>query len=160
MSTHTSISYPLILSHTQSLSRIFTRAHTHTHTHTPTHTIFSIIITSSHLHTHTHNHSLTYSHPHTLTPSHCRLILTVAKSRRLIKHYQDKKFNLYDIFSEVVTSHPEKTAIIYVDDKRKWTFADLKKYADDVATFFNSIGVAKGDVVAVFVENCPEHIGE
>ena len=81
------------------------------------------------------------------------------KVRRRLKYYQDQKFNLFDIFCEVASKHPHKTAIVCVDDGRKWTFTELEKYAGRVACYFSSIGVAKGDVVAVFVENCPEHVG-
>ncbi|CAI8041075.1 Long-chain fatty acid transport protein 1 [Geodia barretti] len=92
-------------------------------------------------------------------PRDVKLVLLAVKARRRLKYYQDKKFNLFDIFCEVTSKHPHKTAIICVDDGRKWTFAELEKYAGRVACYFSSIGVAKGDVVAVFVENCPEHIG-
>ena len=82
-----------------------------------------------------------------------------AKLRRRVQSCLDKNQNLFDVFSEVTSKHPEKTAIVFIDDGRKWTFSELKTFADRVACYFSSIGVVKGDVVALFVENCPEHIG-
>ena len=77
-----------------------------------------------------------------------------------LKRVQAKNYNLFDIFSEVARKHPGKTAIFHIDDGKKWTFAELEAYANRVACYFSSVGVGKGDVVALFVENCPEHIGE
>ena len=88
-----------------------------------------------------------------------RYFLLIVKVKRRLNYYQSKKFNLFDIFSEVASKHPKKTAIIFAEDERRWTFAELEKYASRVACYFSSIGVTKGNVVAVFVENCPEHVG-
>ncbi|CAL1533981.1 unnamed protein product [Lymnaea stagnalis] len=60
------------------------------------------------------------------------------------------------IFEETVRKHPNKPFALFQD--KTWTFADAKKYADRVASFLSERGYQKGDVIAIFTENCPEYI--
>ncbi|MFH1102427.1 MAG: AMP-binding protein [Pseudomonadota bacterium] len=50
--------------------------------------------------------------------------------------------------------HPQKPAILY--EGREITYEDLNHRADRTACWFQSIGIEKGDRVAVMLENCPE----
>ena len=70
-----------ILTHTQSLTNIYTcarvRTHTHTHTHIHTHThthtcthMLTHTHAHTHLYTHTHTHLYTHTHTHTYTYTH------------------------------------------------------------------------------------------
>lgn len=79
---------------------------------------------------------------------------------RAYKKHKANKSLLPDIFTEVARRQPDKTAVIFVDDGQKWSFRELDEYSNRVAHHFRNIGVRKGDVVALFVENCPEHIGQ
>ena len=61
------------------------------------------------------------------------------------------------MFSETVSRHPDKPAILFED--QCWTFRELDCFANKVAHFFLDRGLKKGDTVAIFMENCPELIG-
>ncbi|MDX9887797.1 MAG: class I adenylate-forming enzyme family protein [Anaerovoracaceae bacterium] len=49
---------------------------------------------------------------------------------------------------------PDKTAIIYYGTEI--TYKELDDYIDRTATLFAKLGVKKGDVVSIFMQNCPE----
>src|SRR5659263_105949 len=49
---------------------------------------------------------------------------------------------------------PDKTAIIFYGTEI--TYKELDDYIDRTATLFASLGVKKGDVVSIFMQNCPE----
>ena len=61
------------------------------------------------------------------------------------------------MFSETVSRHPDKPAILFED--QCWTFRELDCFANKVAHFFLDRGLKKGETVAIFMENCPELIG-
>ena len=44
-------------------------------------------------------------------------------------------------------------------EEERWTFQQLDEYANRVASYFLTLGLKKGDVVALFMENCPEYVG-
>ncbi len=52
--------------------------------------------------------------------------------------------------------HPRKTAIHFGD--RAISYAELNTRSDTVASWLQSLGIEKGDRVAVFLDNCPEFI--
>jgi len=52
--------------------------------------------------------------------------------------------------------YPERTAIYFED--REVSYRELDKAANRVANHFLSLGAKEGDVVAVFMENCPEYL--
>lgn len=66
------------------------------------------------------------------------------------------KHTISDIFQETVSKHPQKAAIVF--EKRTWTFKEVDEYSNRIANFFKSQGYQKGDVVALYLENCPEFI--
>jgi acetyl-CoA synthetase len=61
----------------------------------------------------------------------------------------------YDVVDEMARLEPNKTAMIWCDEKgaeRIFTFADLKKYSDQTANFFKSLGIGKGDMVMLILK--------
>lgn len=73
--------------------------------------------------------------------------------------YRRSRKVLSDLFEEQVKRTPDKTAIIFANDDRKWTFLQLNEYSNRVANYFSRLGLQKGDSVALFMENSPEYIG-
>ncbi len=67
---------------------------------------------------------------------------------------------VYNFLTETAKKFPNKTAIINIgingESDRTLTFRELEGYINQIANYFSSIGVKKGDSVALFLENCPE----
>lgn len=51
---------------------------------------------------------------------------------------------------------PDRTAIYFED--RRVSYRELNEQANRVANHFRSLGAKEGDVVAVYMENCPEYL--
>ncbi|MFB2772709.1 class I adenylate-forming enzyme family protein [Pelatocladus sp. BLCC-F211] len=63
---------------------------------------------------------------------------------------------LTQLLAEVVSNHPEKTAIVY--DQTKISYQKLYSKIKSFSKGLSSISVVKGDCVALFLPNCPEFI--
>ena len=67
-----------------------------------------------------------------------------------------EQFNFaYDVVDEYARTNPSKRAICWVNDKgatRDFTFADLKKASDETASFFQSLGICRGDKVMMILK--------
>jgi acetyl-CoA synthetase len=67
-----------------------------------------------------------------------------------------ENFNFaYDIVDEWAATHPNKRAICWTNDRgehRDVTFAELKELSDKTASFFQSIGIGKGDMVMLILK--------
>lgn len=66
----------------------------------------------------------------------------------------NKNVGLAWAFQKAVTENPEGIAVIYED--YELTYTQLNAWANQVAHYFLSLGVKKGDVVAAYIENRPE----
>lgn len=76
--------------------------------------------------------------------------------------YENLKINIpenfnfaYDIVDEYARLTPEKTAIVWCDDKggeAVFNFGQLKYYSDKAANFFRSVGIKKGDPVMLILK--------
>ena len=67
-----------------------------------------------------------------------------------------KDFNFgFDVVDEYARIDPEKIALIWCDDneKRVFTFTDMKKLSNKAANFFKSQGINKGDAVLLTLKN-------
>ena len=82
----------------------------------------------------------------------CRFIQLIIVTRLHVKN----KRTVSDIFQQTVSKHPNKAAFIF--EKRTWSFREVDEYSNRIANYFKSQGYQKGDVVALFLENCPEFI--
>ena len=60
------------------------------------------------------------------------------------------------VFRQTLAKHPQKAAFIFED--KTWTFQDVEDYSNRIANYFKSQGYKKGEVVALFLESCPEFV--
>ena len=61
----------------------------------------------------------------------------------------------YDIVDEWAAMQPDKKALCWTNDRGEhidFTFADIKKYSDLTASYFQSIGIGKGDKVMLILK--------
>ena len=66
------------------------------------------------------------------------------------------QFNFgYDIVDEWAAREPHKKALLWTNDKgecREFTFAEIKKYTDQTASYFQTLGLKKGDIVMAILK--------
>ena len=70
---------------------------------------------------------------------------------------------LYHFLQQSASLYPDRPAIIYEDplegqEPTAWTYRDLDQRSDRLAAALVSLGVAKGDRVAYYIQNSPELI--
>jgi acetyl-CoA synthetase len=67
-----------------------------------------------------------------------------------------KNFNFgYDIVDEWARTQPNKNALLWTNDKGaciQFSFADIKKYTDQTASYFRSLGIGHGDMVMLILK--------
>jgi len=63
---------------------------------------------------------------------------------------------LFELLRESARKHPDHTAIIYLG--KKISYGELDLFSDKFATALHSLGVKKGDRVAVYLPNIPQYI--
>ena len=67
-----------------------------------------------------------------------------------------ENFNFaYDIVDEYARTEPGKTALVWANDKgehRVFTFSELKNQSDRTASWFQSLGIGRGDMVMVILK--------
>jgi crotonobetaine/carnitine-CoA ligase len=66
------------------------------------------------------------------------------------------KMNVKSLIRDRVERYRDKTFLFYRD--QKYTYEELDRITDHVANAFRSIGVTKGDKVAIMLPNCPEFL--
>lgn len=67
-----------------------------------------------------------------------------------------ENFNFgYDIVDGWAAKEPNKKALLWTNDQgecREFTFGEIKKYTDQTASYFQSIGIKKGDIVMAILK--------
>ena len=67
-----------------------------------------------------------------------------------------ENFNFaYDVVDEWAKTHPDKKALCWVNDKGEhidFSFKDMKEKSDAAASYFQSIGIGKGDMVMLILK--------
>jgi len=67
-----------------------------------------------------------------------------------------ESFNFsYDVADEIARNEPGRVALIWCDDRGNeavFTFGQLKEYSDKAASFFQSVGIGKGDPVMLILK--------
>ncbi len=61
----------------------------------------------------------------------------------------------YDVVDAWAAEEPEKKAMLWTNDKGEsiqYTYADLKKHTDRTASYFQSLGIGKGDAVMLILK--------
>ena len=84
---------------------------------------------------------------------------TFSSQEDFIKNFRvnvPENFNFgYDIVDAWAAERPEKNALLWTNDKGEciqFTYADLKKYTDMTASYFQSLGIGKGDKVMLILK--------
>ena len=65
----------------------------------------------------------------------------------------------YDIVDAWAEKDPNKLAMLWTNDKgeeRRFTFADMKRYTDQTASYFQQLGIGKGDKVMLILKRRAE----
>ncbi len=65
----------------------------------------------------------------------------------------------YDIIDEYARLEPDKPALVWINDdggEAHFTFADVKKQSDKIASLLTSLGIVKGDRVMLILKQRPE----
>ena len=67
-----------------------------------------------------------------------------------------EQFNFgYDVVDVWAAREPNKKALLWTNDKgdcREFTFAEIKKYTDQTASYFQTLGLKKGDIVMAILK--------
>ncbi len=61
----------------------------------------------------------------------------------------------YDIVDAWAEKEPNKPALLWTNDKgehQQYTFADIKRYSDMTASYFQSLGIGRGDMVMLILK--------
>lgn len=85
--------------------------------------------------------------------------LVLLKVKAKVRRYLRERRTVPILFASTVQRHPNKTALIFEGTDTHWTFCQLDDYSSGVANFLQARGLASGDVVALFMENCNEFVG-
>ena len=65
----------------------------------------------------------------------------------------------YDVVDEWARTDPDKMALLWTNDEgaeRRYTFADIKRKSDQVASFYQSLGIGRGDCVMMMLKRRAE----
>ena len=67
-----------------------------------------------------------------------------------------ENFNFgYDVVDAWAAEQPDKPALLWTNDKgehRQYTFADMKRYTDMTASYFQTLGIGHGDMVMLILK--------
>lgn len=73
-----------------------------------------------------------------------------------IKFKNTDTFNFgFDIVDEIADKYPDKLAMLHLDvnrNERRFTFKDIKRHSNQVANYFKSLGIKKGDKVMLVLK--------
>ncbi len=73
-----------------------------------------------------------------------------------IKFKDIEKFNFaFDIVDEIAKKYPEKCAMVHLSDhftERRFTFRDMSELSSQIANYFLSLGIARGDKVMLILK--------
>jgi len=84
------------------------------------------------------------------------LALLLIGLRKQIKEGNKKGFQISDLWYDVLARNPKKTFILYQDEAV--SYQEVEDRSNQVANWFVSKGIGRGDTVALFMENRPEFI--
>ena len=67
-----------------------------------------------------------------------------------------ENFNFaYDVVDDWAAKEPNKKALLWTNDQgecREFSFGEIKKYSDQTASYFQSLGIKKGDIVMAILK--------
>ena len=65
----------------------------------------------------------------------------------------------YDVVDEWARTNPDKLALLWTNDEgaeQRYTFADIKRKSDQVASFYQTLGIGRGDCVMMMLKRRAE----
>ncbi|WP_407385858.1 AMP-binding protein [Ruminococcus sp.] len=75
---------------------------------------------------------------------------------KAISFRNEDKFNFaFDCVDAIANNTPEKLAMLHIDkhkNERRFTFNDMKRYSNQTANYFKSLGIKKGDRVMLVLK--------
>ncbi|XP_069674182.1 long-chain fatty acid transport protein 1-like [Periplaneta americana] len=91
-----------------------------------------------------------------MLPRDMRLIYRFGKLIWSNYVFDKNNTTLLTLFKERVEREPEKPCYYFGD--KIWTVADVEEFSNRIANVFLAAGYRKGDVVGLFMGNCPEYV--
>lgn len=73
-----------------------------------------------------------------------------------VKKCYFQNLSVVDLFKKTVEKTPDAVCFIFEDEE--WTYKQIDDLSNKIAYCFKQRGYEKGDVVALFMENCPDYI--
>lgn len=70
-------------------------------------------------------------------------------------HVPDNFNFAYDVVDRWAETEPDKPALLWTNDRgecHQFTFAEMKRYSDQTASFFQSLGIGRGDMVMLILK--------
>lgn len=70
-------------------------------------------------------------------------------------HVPDNFNFAYDVVDSWAETEPDKPALLWTNDRgecHQFTFAEMKRYSDQTASFFQSLGIGRGDMVMLILK--------
>ncbi|HEX2948822.1 MAG TPA: AMP-binding protein, partial [Armatimonadota bacterium] len=61
----------------------------------------------------------------------------------------------FDVVDKLAETKPDQPALVWCDennDSATFTFADMKRYSNQTANYFKSLGIGKGDAVMLILK--------
>jgi len=68
----------------------------------------------------------------------------------------NKKYSVGRLIEKIANKYPNQYAILYED--QKYTYLEFNEIVNQYANYFLSIGIKKGDIINLFIENRPDLI--
>jgi citronellyl-CoA synthetase len=69
---------------------------------------------------------------------------------------RDEKVSLGSVFEDTVARHPDNIMLLF--EGRQWTYSEFNVQVNQLARVLESLGVTRGDAVALFMENRAEYV--
>jgi len=88
--------------------------------------------------------------------SDVKQVIKMLKVKKAIDFHMANNHTIADVWEESHTQYAKKAAFIF--EGKTYTFDDIEKLSNKIANWLKTKGVKKGDVVALFMENCPEYV--
>ncbi|MEI8399234.1 MAG: AMP-binding protein [Alcaligenaceae bacterium] len=73
-------------------------------------------------------------------------------------HFDTRALTIGNVLREKAQRHPERRALTYLPDGRRYTYGELHRLSNQLANGLSSLGIKQGDHVAVMLDNCPEQL--
>jgi len=66
--------------------------------------------------------------------------------------------SVHEILFQICKEKASRTAVVNGETGKSYTFQEVEDLIKRLASGFNRLGIRKGDIVALFLPNCPEYL--